>query len=224
MFIQSWVRLNLTKPWHQIPVFKFDLILFLGPITFNPSSLWRLSFSPLRLRRRFPTPYAFFWTSRLTLSSLFYLLSRLPRKYPLIQIRLTRHLPHFYDLLTIPQMSSQIPFLLFQLDKSPQFPFLKTISLNLQKQILRLAHFCLTFDPSFLAPITSNSSLINPLLDVNVAVNIILITHAEPNDPGLINTYNTVSNESSANGKYSFRIANVKNIRFKAHLSPLNDW
>ena len=44
------------------------------------------------------------------------------------------------------------------------------------------------------------------------------------NDPVLINLYNNVSNQSSANGKNSFGIGNLKNILFKAHLSPLNDW
>ena len=44
------------------------------------------------------------------------------------------------------------------------------------------------------------------------------------NDPALINIHNTVSIQNSVNGKYSFGIANVKSIRFKAHLFPLNDW
>ena len=46
----------------------------------------------------------------------------------------------------------------------------------------------------------------------------------EPKDPGLINIYNSVSNQGSANGKKSFGIANVKNTRFKAHLLPFNYW
>ena len=150
-------------------------------------------------------------SSPMTLSSLFYLLSRLPRKYPLIQLRLTRHLPHLYDLITIPQMYSQILLLLPELDYRSQFSFLKTISLKLQEHFLHLGHYCLTFDLFFLAPITSNSSLIISFLDVSVALNFILITHAEPDDPGLISTYNTVSNQSSANLKYSFGKANVKN-------------
>ena len=163
---------------------------FLGPITFNLSScddcLSVLS-DPSRLD--------------LPINSVVTFLSLIPRKYPLIQLRLARHLPHFYNLLTIPQMYFQIPILLPQLDYNSQFLFLRTISLKLQKHFLHLAHFCLTFDPFLLAPLTSNSSLIIPFLDVNDAVNIILTTHAEPNEPGLINNYNTVSNQSSANGK-----------------------
>ena len=42
--------------------------------------------------------------------------------------------------------------------------------------------------------------------------------------PALINNYNTVLNQSSVSGKYSFGIANVKNKRFKTPISPLNDW
>ena len=44
------------------------------------------------------------WNSPLTLSSLSHLLSLLPRKYPPILLRLSRHLPHLYDLLTTLQM------------------------------------------------------------------------------------------------------------------------
>ena len=62
------------------------------------------------------------------------------------------------------------------------------------------------------------------LLDVNIAVIITQITHAEQNDPALFHIYNTVSNQNSVNGKQSYGIANVKKTRFKAHFSPLNDW
>ena len=53
IFTQSWVRLNLTKPWHPFPLFKFVLLLFLGPITLNLSPLWRLFFSRLWPGRAF---------------------------------------------------------------------------------------------------------------------------------------------------------------------------
>ena len=48
IFIPSWVRPKLTKPWLQFPLFKIVLIFFLGCTTLNFSCLWRLFLSPLR--------------------------------------------------------------------------------------------------------------------------------------------------------------------------------
>ena len=59
----------------------------------------------------------------------------------------------------------------------------------------------LTFDRSYQGLITLNFSPINLLKDVNIAVNITRITHAEPNDASLFNTFNTVLSQSSVNGK-----------------------
>ena len=80
------------------------------------------------------------------------------------------------------------------------------------------------FDPFFHVPVTSNFSWINLFMDVNIAVNTILIAQGEQNNPAYINIYNTVSSQSSPHGKYSFGIAGDKNTRFKAHLCLLNDW
>ena len=164
------------------------------------------------------------WISTLTLSSLSYLLSLLLRKYLLIQFRTTKLLAHLYKLLTILQLQSQIPLRLLQLDYTSQFRCLKPINLKLQKNFFHLVHSYRTFDPSFHAPITSNFSLIILVLDVNFAVNTILITHGEQNNPASINNYNTVSNQNSPHGNYSSGIAGANNTRFKAHLYLPNDW
>ena len=50
----------------------------------------------------------------------------------------------------------------------------------------------------------------------------ILKTQGEQNKPASINIYNTVSNQNSIPGKYSFGIADAKKTRFKAHIYPLN--
>ena len=105
-----------------------------------------------------------------------------------------------------------------QLDYSSQFRSVKTINLNLQTDFLRLVPSYLTFDPYSRAPIVSNFSQTSLLLDANIAVNTIQITHAEHNDPA------SVSNTNSTHWKYSFGIADAKNTQFKAHLSLLNDW
>ena len=141
------------------------------------------------------------WTSILTLSPLSSLLSLFPRKNPLIQLRLTRPPPRLCHQRTIPQMLSQTPLLHPQLDCSSQFRCLKLTNLKLQKNFLQFTRFYLTFDPFYPNPTTSNFNLIILLLDVNSAVNITLTMHAESNDPGLINNYNFVSDQSSAKGK-----------------------
>ena len=113
---------------------------------------------------------------------------------------------------------------LHKLAHDSQSLYLKLIGPETPKHFFLLILFYLTFDPCYQGLITSNFNPITLFWDANIAVNIIQITHAELNDPGLINNYNTVSNQSSANGKKNFGIANVKNNRFIAHLSPLNDW
>ena len=119
------------------------------------------------------------WISPLPLSSPFYLLSRLPRKYLLIQRHLTRRLLHPYKLLTILQLQSVKSLLPSQLDYSSQFRCRKLINLKLQKNFLHFTRFYLTFDPFYPGQITLNFNLIILLLDANIAVNIIQITHAE---------------------------------------------
>ena len=141
------------------------------------------------------------WISPLPLSSPFYLLSSLPRKYLLIQLRLTRRLLHLYNLLTILQLQSLTSLLPGQLDYSSQFRCLKLINLKIQKIFLHFTRFHPTLDPFIPGLITSNFNQISLLLDANIAVNIIQITHAEQNDPASIRIYNTVSNENSPNGK-----------------------
>ena len=128
------------------------------------------------------------------------LLSPLLQKNRLIQLRLTRRLPHFYNLLTIPQLQTQTPLLL-QLDYSSQFPTLETINLKLQKNFLHLVNFCRTLDPFFHVPTNTNFNLIVLFLDVNIVVNTMPITHGEQNDPASVNIYNTVSNQNSPHGK-----------------------
>ena len=54
--------------------------------------------------------------------------------------------------------------------------------------------------PLLHAPITSNFSLISLVLDVNITVNTIIVTHGEQNDPASINIYITVSNQNSPHG------------------------
>ena len=100
------------------------------------------------------------WTSPLSLSSLSYLLSLLPRKDLLIQLRLKRRLLHLYNLLTILQLQSQMLLRLPQLDYGSQFCCLKPINLKLQQNFLHLVHSYWTFDSFFHAPVTSNFSLI----------------------------------------------------------------
>ena len=141
------------------------------------------------------------WTAPLTLSSLSYRLSLLPRKYLLIQRRLTRRLLHPYKLLTILQLQSPTSLLLPELDYSSQFRCLKLINLKLQKNFLNLTCFYPTFDPFYPGLITSNFNLIILLLDANIAVIIIQITHAEQNDPASIRIYNTVSKTNFPLGK-----------------------
>ena len=161
-------------------------------IVFQSSPIQKTTSNPLRL---------LVWISPLPLSSPFYLLSGLPRKYLLIQLRLTRRLLHLHNLLTIPQLQSQTSLLPPQLDYSSQFRSVKTINLNLQTDFLRLAPSYLTFDPFSRAPIVSNFSQISLFLDANIAVNNIQTTHAEQNDPVSIRNYNTVSNKISPHGK-----------------------
>ena len=163
------------------------------------------------------------WTAPLTLSSLSYLLSLLPRKYLLVRRRLTRRLLHPYKLLAI-LLQSQTLLLPPQLDYSSQFRSVKTINLNLQTDFLRLAPSYLTFDPFSRAPIVSNFSQKSLFLDTNIAVNIIQTTHVEQNDPVSIRNYNAVSNKNSPHKKQFFGIAAAKNTRFNAPLSFLNDW
>ena len=141
------------------------------------------------------------WTSPLTLSSLSYLLSLIPRKLLLIQLRLMRRLFHLYRILTILHGQSQMPLRLPQLDYSSQIRCLKPINLKLEKNFLYSVHSYRMFDPFFHAPITSNFSLIILLLDVNNAVNTILITHGEQNNPSSINIYYTAPNQISPHGK-----------------------
>ena len=182
-------------------------------------------FQPSPIQKKISNPLRFlFWISPLPLSSPFYLLSRLPRKYLLIQLRLTRRLLHFYNLPTILQLQSQTSLLPPQLDYSSEFRSVKTINLKLQTDFLRLAPSYLMFKPFSRAPIVSNFSRISLFLDANIAVNIIQTTHAEQNDPVSIRNYNIVSSKNSPHGKQSFGIADVKNTQFKAHLSILNDW
>ena len=121
------------------------------------------------------------WTTLLTLSSLSYLLSLLPRKYAPIPLRLTRRLPHLHNLLRIPHLQSQTLLLLPQLENSSQFRCLKMINLKLQN-FLHLIHSCWTLDPFFHAPITPNFNLITLFLDVNIAMNTKLITHGAQSD------------------------------------------
>ena len=103
------------------------------------------------------------WTSLLTLSSLFYLLSLLPRKYLLTRPRLTRRLLHLYKLLTILQPQSQMSLRVPQPAYRPQIRSLKSITLKQQKNFIDLAHSYRTFDPFFPALITSNFNPINLL-------------------------------------------------------------
>ena len=140
------------------------------------------------------------WTTPLTLPSLSYLLF-LPPKNLLIQRHLTRRLLHPYKLLTILQLQSLTSLLPPQLDYTSQFRCLKLINLKLQKNFLHFTRFYPTFDPFYPGLITSNFNLIILLLDANIAVNIIQITHAEQNGPASIRIYNTVSNTNSPHGK-----------------------
>ena len=160
-------------------------------IVFQPSPTQKNISNPLRL---------LVWTSLLPLSSLYYLLSLL-QKYLSIQLRLTRRLLHLFKLLTILQLKSQTSLLPRQLDYSSQFRCLKSINLKLQKNFLHLTRFYRSLDPFFHVPITSNFGLIIILLDVSIAVNTMLITHGEQNDPALINIYKTVKNKNSPHGK-----------------------
>ena len=182
-------------------------------IVFQSSPILKKIFKPLLL---------LVWTAPLTLSSISYLLSLLPRKYSLIQRRLTRRLLPPYKLLTILQLQSPTSLLPLQLDYSSQFRCLQLINLKLQKNFLQFTRFYPTFDPFYPGLDTSNFNMIILLLEANIAVNIIQITHAEQNDPVSIIIYNTVSNTNSPHGKYSFGIADAKNTQFKAHLSLLN--
>ena len=117
-------------------------------------------------------------------------------------LRLTRRLLHLYKLLTILQLQSQTSLLPPpQLDYSSHFRCLKTINLKLETNFLHLTRFYLTFDPFYQGLTTSNFSLIILLLDINVAVNNIQITHAEQKDPASVDIYNTASNQDSVNGK-----------------------
>ena len=163
-------------------------------------------------------------TCPLILSSLFTLLVLLPQKYPLTQLRLSRHPPHLYNKLAIPNYNTKALHLLYQLDFSSQFPSLKTVFLKILMNFLGLIHFYLMFDPFLYAPITSSFSLITLLLDVIVAVITTLTAHEEQNDLASINIYNTVWNQSYLHGKKTLGIASVKNTRFRAHLYLLNDW
>ena len=179
-----YICLSFFKP-NSTPSFP------LVTIVFQSSPIHKKTSNHLRL---------LVWTCPLTLSSLSFLLCLLRRKYLLIQRRLTRRLLHLYKLLTILQLVPDVncpP----QLDYSFQFRRLKLINLKLQKNFLNFTGFCLTFDPFYQGLITSKFNLIVLFLDVNIAASTTLITPAEPNDPGLINTYNTVSNQSSVNGK-----------------------
>ena len=160
-------------------------------IVFQSSPIQKIS-NPLHL---------LVWTAPLTLSSLSCLLSLLPRKYLLIQRRLTRRLLHPYKLLTILQLQSLTSLLPPQLDYSSQFRCLKLINLKLQKNFLHFTRFYAKFDPFFPGLNTWNINPIILLLDANIAVNIIQITHAEQNDPASIRIYNTVSNTNSPHGK-----------------------
>ena len=139
-------------------------------IVFQSSPIQKKISNPLRL---------LVWISPLLLSSLFYLLSRLPRKYLPIQLRLTRRLLHLYKTLTILQLQSLTSLLPPQLDSSSQLRCLKLTNIKLQKNFLHFTHFYLTFDPFYPGLITSNFNLIILFLDANIAVNIVQITHAE---------------------------------------------
>ena len=78
---------------------------------------------------------------------------------------------------------------------------LKQVSLKKLTNFPHLTTFFLTFDHFYHGLISSNSNLITLLLDVNIAVNITQIMHAEQNDPAVTNIYNIVSNQNSVNGK-----------------------
>ena len=182
-------------------------------IVFQSSPTQKKVSNPLRL---------LVWTSPLTLSSLSYLLSLLPRKYPLIQLRLTKRMLRPYKLLTILQLQSLTSLLPPQLDYISQFPSLKTMSLKLQKHCLRFAHFCLTFDPFFLASITSFSadhSILGRQHRREYYTN-----HAgRTNWPRFNQHLQYCLKPEFCKRHQSFGIGKVKNIRFKAHFSPLND-
>ena len=141
------------------------------------------------------------WTAPLTLSSLSYLLSLLPRKYLLIQHRLTRRLFHPYNLLTILQLQSLMSPLPPQLDYSSQFRCLKLITLKVQKNFPHFRRFYATSDPFYPGLITSNFNQIILPLDANIAVIIMPITHAEQNDPASLRIYNIFSKTNSPNRK-----------------------
>ena len=158
---------------------------------FQSSPTHKIS-DPLRLR---------IWTSPLTLSSPSYPLSLLPRKYPLTQLRLTRRLLHFCRRLVSFQLYPRTLPLLHQLAHNFQALHLKLVSPKRLKNFLPLVPSYLTFDPFYQNLITSDFNLITLLMDVNTAVNITQITHAEQNDPVLIKIFKTVSNESSVSGK-----------------------
>ena len=161
-------------------------------IVFQFSPIQKTISNPLRL---------LVWISPLPLSSPFYLLSLLFRKYLLIKHHLTRRLPPPYKLLVILRLRSLTSLIPPQLDYRSEFRCLKLINLKIQKNFLHFTRFYPTLDPFYPGLITSNFNQISLLLDANIAVNIIQIAHAEENDPASIRIYNTVSNENSPNGK-----------------------
>ena len=122
-------------------------------------------------------------TSQLTLSSHFYLLSRLPRKHPLIQPRLTsRLLLPCCRLVSLQGHTRTLP-LPHQLAHNSPFLHLKLVNPKILKNFLHLVPSYLTFDPFYQGLITSNFNVISLLLDVNIAVNITQITPSRTKRP-----------------------------------------
>ena len=123
-------------------------------IVFQSSPTQKRIFDPLRLQG---------WNPQLTLSSLFYLLSRLRRRYLLIQLRLTSRLPYFCSKLVSPRLYTQTLPLLHQLVHNLPFFHLKLVNPNLLKNFLHLVPSYPTSDPFYQDLINLKFNLLNLL-------------------------------------------------------------
>ena len=139
------------------------------------------------------------WTCPLTLSSLSSILSPLPRKYLLIQRRLTRRLLHLYKLLTILQLQSKRCFFTpTGLQFSISLP--KTDQSKTTEKLPPFHSLLPDVRPLLSRPIKLKLQPDHSTVGRQHRRETILIAQGEQNDPASINIYYTVSNKNSPYG------------------------
>ena len=203
IFFQSWVRINLTKPWQQSPLFKIVLILFAHlhsifppcddcfSVLSDPEDDFRpLAPSGLDL----PTNSVVTFLSPISSPPNFPSNPASPDEPPALSLLPTSQLPTMNpDVALSTSIDSQLSISSAETSQSENtqelLPFSSFLS-DVRPLLSRPNHLKLQPDQSVLGRQHRREYSTNHA-----------ITHAERNDPAFINIYNTVSCQNSVNGK-----------------------